>query len=148
VKRYDLIPGQTYSWMGEKPGGRYVLAADAESESAALRAHVERLRALIEQNARAALVMPVQDLRDSLAAANALLERIVKYAREDKAHTSGLTRLARALDEAVAHLAAQPATAPTRFERKVAATAELDVTVLASCAQPALPGAGSEGGAK
>jgi hypothetical protein len=44
-----------------------------------------------------------------LAAANALLGRIVKYAVEDRAITPGTTRLARVLSEAEAHLANQPA---------------------------------------
>lgn len=50
-----------------------------------------------------------------LAAANALLARIVKYATEDRATTPGTTRLARALVEAETRLAGQPA-APARQE--------------------------------
>lgn len=73
-----------------------------------LRAEVERLRAELDQaikerddydNDRCAWAT-------SLAAANELLARSVKYAREDNARTPGTTRLARALDEATAHLAA------------------------------------------
>lgn len=55
-----------------------------------------------------------------LAAANALLARIVKYATEDRASTPGTTRLARALSEAEAHLSGQPtAPGPTEAEQAV-----------------------------
>jgi hypothetical protein len=46
-----------------------------------------------------------------LAEATALLSRIVKYAREDRASTGKFTRLARVLDETCAFLSASPAPA-------------------------------------
>lgn len=53
------------------------------------------------------------DAATRLAEATALLERIVKYAREDRATTPGVTRLARALAEAE-RLPSQPQRRPGR----------------------------------
>lgn len=55
-------------------------------------------------------------LQDKLAAAEALLGRIAKYVREDKAHTPGSTRLARVLHGADAHRTSAQPSAPSRTE--------------------------------
>lgn len=70
------------------------LRADAESDLQAIQI-AKGVLAAYQRNTK------------QLVAANALLERIVKYANEDRARTPGVTRLARVLSEAASFLAHQ-----------------------------------------
>src|SRR5690606_34445 len=99
------------------------------SEVAALRADYQAAldqehRLAVEWKARyEAAGVGLDVTRDQLEAANALLRRMVKYVREDRATTPGVTRLARLTEEADAHLSAQP-TARAEAEQLTALHAE------------------------
>jgi cysteinyl-tRNA synthetase len=94
----------------------------AERALAETRAECERLRA--DRKHRISRMQESIDAHlatwSRLAAANALLTRIIKYAREDKVVTARATRLARVLSEVEIFLdSAQPA-APARTEAEQA----------------------------
>lgn len=76
--------------------------AEAESQMATARATIARFeRALLEARAvSAAHEARANGLEGALTVATKLLERCVKYAREDRMKTPGSTRLARVLAEA------------------------------------------------
>lgn len=108
-------------------GPKALRIIDAQASALAeARAECERLRA----QSRAAEQRWLRaergrvDAESRLIAANALLERVVKYASEDNARTPGSTRLARALDDIRAHLADQEPVAgyPETFAQRVTDT--------------------------
>jgi hypothetical protein len=115
IHRYEPGHGKGGEYMGmeETPEGHWCAWEDVR----ALRDELTTLRGLVKS----------LDLEEPLKA-TALLDRIVKYAREDRASTPGVTRLARALTEAEQLISRVPAPAAepsTPAERLIARNAAL-----------------------
>jgi chromosome segregation ATPase len=122
MRRGELVAAasEATALRAEQAEFRAALAI-AQKEADGLRAEVERLRALCgeHEDAFADLLSRHTLTKTRLAAANALLGRLVKYAQEDNARTPGSTRLARALNEAALALSAPTPTEREAAERKV-----------------------------
>lgn len=104
MKRYDMFAVNDGHELQECAEGEWVRFEEHEQELRETAVELEKAHADVLTFTSRALLSEA-----ALTEATALLERIVKYAREDRATTPGVTRLARALSEAERLLFRAPA---------------------------------------